>query len=303
MSGVRAPRFTVARYPAREISVFQAERGLLQEVVGRGRALLTSEKPRVMNRPVGLVLFLVASLSVSACSFRLGDDSPGERGEARFQYSSGDCLFGCSMDRPALAGSIVTVVARPEQADRRLTARIAGGSPATIAEQRESCYCDDGDSSRNIEPGERCLERETKRCSLSVDVDARAPGDASLELTDPSGALVDRTTLRIRSAARVDLEVRADRASLAPAADGAFEVMSGAKVEIESTVRDAEGAELVFSRSGVRHAYADRGILAPDEKVLLGGTDVEYAVTGRAGETSVTVQAYGAETVARFRVR
>lgn len=256
-----------------------------------------------MIRPVGLVLFLTASLSVSACSFRLGDDSPGELGEARFEYSSSSCLFGCSMERPALAGSIVTVVARTEEGDRRLTARIAGSSSARIAEQRESCHCDDGDTSRNVEPAERCLERETKRCSLSVDVDARAPGDASLELTDASGALVDRTTLRIRAAARVDLEVRADRTALAPEADGVFEVVRGAKVEIESTVRDADGAEMIFSRSGLRHVYADRAVLSPDEKVLLGATDVEYVVTGRAGETSITTQAYGAEAVARFRVR
>jgi hypothetical protein len=56
---------------------------------------------------------------VAACNFELGDDTEGDMGNLRFSYSGNGCFFGCSLDKNALQGSLVTVSVTGESEHRR----------------------------------------------------------------------------------------------------------------------------------------------------------------------------------------
>ena len=110
------------------------------------------------------VVGAIAALFTAACSIdvethdiELGDGSKGELGKLRFEVSSSACLLGCALDKPALQGSLVTIIASRMAPDAHLTARLAGGGRSTIVEQRESCSND-------------------RSCSVSVDIEVDAGG-------------------------------------------------------------------------------------------------------------------------------
>ena len=73
-----------------------------------------------------------------------GDDSPGQLGKARFEFSSSNCELGCGLDRTALQGSMVTVIVNGGDANRRPSARLASPELGKIAQQKEDCSCANG---------------------------------------------------------------------------------------------------------------------------------------------------------------
>ena len=243
---------------------------------------------------------LVVALAAAGCSPQLGADTAGEKGNLRFEYSS--CLFGCSLDQKALQGSQVSITTKGGDPDVPLVARLAGDPVGSIASQLESCSCasssGNGSRSRSIDASKLCDKAETKSCTLAVDIDTRTAGEAKLEIVDPAGAVVDRVTVHVRPAARIELDVHDRKAD----AQGIYEVGWGAKLKVGSKVLDADGVGMIFAKHGVTQAYADANIVGPDSSVLVGSTDVEDAVAKRAGETSLTVRAVGAESTVRFRV-
>ena len=54
--------------------------------------------------------------------------------------------------------------------------------------------------------------------------------------------------------------------------------------------------------SRLSQAYANKGIVGPDETAIFGSTDVEDAIANGLGETTLTTRAVGAESVVKFRV-
>jgi hypothetical protein len=62
-------------------------------------------RPYFVAALIGFASFAV----VAACNFELGDDTEGDMGNLRFSYSGNGCFFGCSLDKNALQGSLVTV--------------------------------------------------------------------------------------------------------------------------------------------------------------------------------------------------
>lgn len=243
---------------------------------------------------------LVAVATAGCSPIQLGSDTGGEKGNLRFEYSS--CFFGCSLDQKALQGSQISISAKGGDPNTALVARLAGDPVGSIASQAQSCSCNsssgNGSSSRTVGTGEKCAKTETKSCTVSVDIETKLAGDAKLEVVDPSGTVVDRVTVRVRPAARIELDVHGRKAN----DQGIYLVQSGEKLQIGSKVLDADGVAMIFAKHGVTQAYADQDIVAPDSSVLFGSTDVEDAVAKRAGETSLTVRAVGAESVVKFRV-
>lgn len=257
-----------------------------------------------MRLPLPLLLasFAVVSLSSAACSLELGDDTEGDEGAMHFSYGGDGCFFGCGLDRSALQGSMVTVSSKGGDPDVRATARIVGETMARISSQRESCWCSSRSTneseSRSIEPTATCASSETKECNLSLEVETSQPGDPKLEVVDPSGGLIDRVTLHIRPAARIEADVNEGGTKNGDV----YEVKRGFKVKVQSRVYDADDDEMIFVRHGVSFDYGDKAILKPDGEVLFGATDVEDMIATGTGETSVRVFAPGAEKVVRFRV-
>lgn len=251
-----------------------------------------------------LALALTAStLALAGCDFHIGEDTAGETGKLRFEYSSNDCLFGCGLDKLALEGSKVTVVATGGEPGTRMSARLASGAFAKISDQRENCTCKSDKATRLVDAVESCKVGETREsCSLAVDIETTGSGDAKLEIVDGAAKLTDRVTVKVRPAARINITARANGKDLT-ATDGAFDVKLGDALEIETDVLGADGGQMIFTEHGVHHAYGDEAVLRANKKELIGRTDVQSIVTGRAGETTVTISAPGAQTVARFRVR
>jgi len=224
-----------------------------------------------------LVITLAGTGCAPAWSETTTSNTPGEKGALTFEYDS--CVFGCGLDRPALQGSAVTLEVQGGTANAGLVARLSNPAVGTIANQYYSC--DEG------------------TCSLFVDIETKQAGETRVEVADKTGALVDGVALRVHAAARIDVDVHGHEA----AADGVFSVKQGEKLEVESTVFDADGAKLAFSHHGVAQVYADKGIVGPDDELeLFGRSDVEKAVANRAGETTLALRAVGAESIVRFRV-
>lgn len=261
-----------------------------------------------MLRPSFLLLSssIALALSTAACSFGLGESTEGDQGNLRFEYTGGDCLFGCGLDRNALQGSLVSVAVTGGDGDVRKSARLTNGSLGSISEQRESCRCESQtrsgssttSSSSSVEPTAACAAGTKKTCTLNVDIETVQSGESKLEITDASGRVVDRVTMHVRPAARIDVEVRQGGTEV----NGVYEVRNGFKVKVHSTVLDDEGGEMIFARHGVSHEYGDRSVLKPDGAVLIGSTDIEDMIASGVGETTVTVRAGGASKLLRFRV-
>ncbi len=256
-------------------------------------------------RSISSRLFAVALLAapVAGCDFSLTDDTAGEKGVVRFQYSSSSCLLGCGLDRSALQGSMVTVRAKGTAiAQKKPTASLSNAAIGKIANAAtSSCSCEAEGSSRSVEPDGTCGDNATKECTLDVDIETTGEGDTKLELKDASGALLDAITVKVRPASRIESTVRAADVDVAPK-DGVHVVKLGQKVELRSKVFVADGSEAIFTEHGVSHDYADTTILQRDTKVIVGATDIEYVATGRAGETTITTKATGASSTVRFRV-
>jgi hypothetical protein len=245
----------------------------------------------------------LCTLSAAGCSAKLGEKTDGENGALRFSYTNASgCIFGCGLDRPALQGSMVTVMSEGGNPDIRATARLVDPTVARIAAQTESCRCtshtENSSESHSIDAGDRCVSGQTKECSLSLDVETSQAGDPKLEIVDGSGGLIDRVTLHVRPAARIDVRVKEGATEIG----GVYEVKKGFKVKLESHVFDVDGGEAVFAKHGMSFDYGDESIVKPDTAVIFGSTEVEDMIAPGVGETTVKVRATGAEKVVRFRV-
>lgn len=246
--------------------------------------------------------FVLLSLSTAACNFKLGDKTEGDKGTMTFAYDGPGCLFGCGLDRSALQGSQVSLTAKGGDANVRQTARIAESSIARVSDQHESCSCDSSSGnqskSNSIEPSAKCASGETKSCNLAVDLETGDQGDAHLEIVDPTGALIDRVTVHVRPAARIDVKVNGSAVK-----EGEVVTLRNFdKVGLESHAFDANGDEALFTKHGISHDYGDTTILAPDDAVLFGSTNTEDMIAKEPGDTTVKVYAPGASQLVRFHI-
>ncbi len=266
---------------------------------------VVAKAPRTMRLPSLLLSsFVVASLSLGAagCSLKLGDHTEGDNGTLSFSYDGPGCFFGCGLDRSALQGSLVTVNAKGGDPNVTQTARILESSIARVSNQTPSCTCDsksgNTSSSSTVAPGEKCSGGATKSCSLSVDIETSDQGDAHLEVLGPSGAVIDRVTIHVRPAARLDVSV----GQTAVKDETPVTARVGDTVALETHAFDADGNEEIFTQHGISHDYADKSILEPANDDLFGSTNVEKMIAKQPGDTSITVRAPGAERVVHFHV-
>ena len=247
--------------------------------------------------------FVLLSLSTAACSVKLGDKTEGEKGAMTFAYDGPGCFFGCGLDRSALQGSLVTVTAkggdaerRPDGSHRGVVNRAGVGAArraratraaATRASRTASSRAPSAHPARPSGAASRSTSRRTDQ------------GDAHLGIVDPKGALVDRVTVRVRPAARIDVKVN----GIAVEEGEVSTLRNGDKVGLESHAFGANGDEAIFTEHGISHDYGDTTILRRDDSVLFGSTNVEdITIDVEPGDTTVTVGAPGAGRMVRFHV-
>lgn len=234
--------------------------------------------------------------ATTACSFQLGEQTKGEQGVLSFEYTSLDCLFGCGVEKPALAGSEVTITTRGLDPSKRYAASMTGASIGKITRQSESCSCTSSSgstsSSRGVDATASCGAGETKECFHQVTIATDKVGDAKLEMR-VGNELVDSTTIKARAATRIDVTARIDGNDLPPK-DGTYEAKVGTSVYLSAKAYDDNGP-LVTGDDGIALASADKKVLSV-QSYLLGVRAVS------AGETDLTLTATGTQSVMRFRI-
>src|SRR5690349_16369622 len=129
--------------------------------------------------------FAILASILGACVTHVEEKGPlaeleRDANSVQFDYSSYDCLFGCSTDRPVLEGSEVIV---------HINNLPKGGRVARLR----------GDIGVITETGEHC-EQKDSTCWVHVTIDAKRAGDGVLGLYDTAGKLLGKRTINVRPA-------------------------------------------------------------------------------------------------------
>jgi hypothetical protein len=258
--------------------------------------------------PLPMFLLLAACTAqtspVGAGGATLGSGTPGNNGKLQFAYVSSQCGLGCPLDRPVVQGAMITIQATGGDPSIAYTMAVEPASLGTVT-TAQTCMCSSSagtsGSGRVVGVGEPCGSGETRSCIVSADVQTSGPGTASIEVLDPSGRVVDSAPFSIAPADRIDQSVLVDGRAAAPGADGSYAVHVGDHIEVRSTVYSGD-QKMVFTQHGLEPSYSHPDVVASDPSVVLGATDVEYAVAKAPGDASVTMTAVGAKATVAFDV-
>lgn len=165
-----------------------------------------------------LLLAFMASfpLGLSGC-FSLGDSTSGELDQIEFSYST-NCILGCALDQPLMAGTTETLRLKGDAVTSDIT---VSSSAPEIARFR--LVADDDIISRNVE------------------MVTRAPGQVSLQVHRGS-ELLDQVTFSVREPRAIRFEI-VDDASHAEAKSLTLKV--GESAAVVARVTDVLGEELL----------------------------------------------------------
>lgn len=248
---------------------------------------------------VGHALALAAiGMSSTACSLLEDEDPPAG---VSFQYQAPTCAsYTCTPEnREILVGSTVTVVASGDQPHR--APQIADASIATIVGQSETCSCatPNGTGSTRLQDIDAaCPAEHRKGCSLAVEILTKQPGDAVLEILE-GGALLAETTVKVRTARRIDVAVGYGFSVVTPT-NGAYEVKVGEPLQVSPRFFGEE-LQMLATKEGVSFAY-DAAVLSPTELSLGTRLAILQVVPHASGESRVDIKAGGTESALQLRV-
>ena len=250
--------------------------------------------------------FLGALLGVLGCQpMRHLDGTLGERGRVAFAYQR-NCFFGCPIAQPLLSGTRQSVTLTGPGDDAHI--RVASSDPevADFALERQ-CYCERNGADTRVEVADdaSCRVGYVKRCDNTVLVEAGVEGEAWLELHESGSALIDRVALEVRDADRARFSLTAPDA-LGPLQTKRFELQVGDMADVELTLYDAEGRELL-APEGVHYAIDDPAVATVSAWLLGGGAAVDAGLDVSlqalaAGDTALRVTVPGLEAVATVHV-
>jgi len=234
---------------------------------------------------------VVAPLLATACSFELGDSTVGERGAVRFEYSGWSCLFGCDMKRPLLAGTEQTISVDGIRADDAGVRAVSTDPSVAKFTVDRSCGCEQSNENGTTYMSSKetsCPPDFRLVCENAITVRAVAPGEAGLELRSSDGALIDRTTVRVASAASVTLHGD-DGAEIGDS----MSMKQGDNVLVSARIVDAQGRELLADK-GV--TWTIEGGAVESGWCLLCDSDSTQLRAVAPGNATVGMHASGAET-------
>lgn len=260
--------------------------------------------PRAMRSHYVACFIALASLGTASfgCSSKQDKPKNGEMGNVTFEYGSWSCLFGCGPDRQVLQGASMTILVDGGEPGKLRHARIATENMGTVSSDEESCTCNkdtaDSSSSRGADNGTTCLSDETLSCMMTVNIETVAAGDAKLEIVDDKGKLIDRFTVPVRPASRVEVIVSAEQEDLVPK-EGVYEVHQNAHVQIQPIGYGSGEMELLYTGKGFAFTSSDKKIANPEGITFF---EVQPIKVPAAGTATVTVSAAAAQTEVRFRV-
>ena len=217
-----------------------------------------------------LLASVVVGLGISGCSLGpaidLGNNTEGKEGELEFTYGPRaffDCLFGCPIDAPMLAGATVGVEVVGGDIDDHFRATTSDGSIAAV-KYHESYSCASGSSSsagettRDVKSNEACKENEERRVLRIAGVTTKRAGSFDLRILDADGDLVDRVGLVAHDAASVQVF---ESGSPVPVSSP-LTVAPGNSLELAATIVDAKGNALLTDGDGFSWSSADPEVAA-----------------------------------------
>jgi len=253
----------------------------------------------------GWVAICGFGLAAAGCDIELGESTLGDLGEVEFSYTSG-CFFGCSLDRPLLPGTVGRISVSDAGDAAGVLASCAESGIATASVVR-SCVCERGGDGwaegAPVEPDEACEQGFDKRCDNVIELAAHAPGDATLELHQPSdGELIDRVTVLVRQPNSAWLEN--DGVSLPAGSPLLLRV--GQSDGVRVLMEDRDGRQLLVT-GGVTWTISDPQIAGfpqwlgdPAHELV---TDHIVSIEGlAAGDAAISIRAGDFELASPLRV-
>lgn len=230
---------------------------------------------------------------------KLGSGTAGAEGRVAFAYSGWSCLFGCELDRPMLVGTEETISMNGDGTDATGVTVTSSAPSIARATITRSCVCEqrsaEGSSATTAQDGEPCPTGYARSCTNDIQVDALRAGSAELTVHDPEGALLDRTTVNVATAARVTLlDPDSRKAITAP-----LSVAVGADFNLDAKAFDAAGTELMSSR-GIE--WSTTGAVSVEPFCFFCESGVGAFQADRVGPGTVTATAAGATASAGVRV-
>ncbi len=240
-------------------------------------------------------LALVAA-ALAACS-PFDSQTAGDNGRAEFAYAD-QCFLDCALDHPVAVGSTNAIVVSGDGAAAGIAVASSDEKIASFTVVGHSCSCQldsrSGSSAYGPVPDDaECSDGYQKTCSNRVEVAAHAQGDARLTVTGADGAIIDTTTVSVRRAASVSLQMStSDGSKPVDALSGHV----GDAMSVRAVLIDADGDELL-SAGAAGFSVADAGVATTEatsswfdwSRGVL--ADVHFV---GAGDTTLSVSGAGA---------
>lgn len=236
------------------------------------------------------LLVIGALFTLSGC----GGDEPrgtgGQLGTLRFEYATAEVCAGCAVEREVLVGSLLDV-------------EFFGLHPRVHVQVRST-----EPDVAEFQLASRCRFVGDDDCRDAVSMIAKSAGDADLEVFDDwTGTVLDRVTVKVRSAESLETVVKATPSQgggaeeIAPALDGIYELSVDSEVEITATARSASGSKLIATNAAIKGAYPDAHVLGP-RLAFVTAAPTEFAKANSPGVATVAVVGGGARRELDFRV-
>lgn len=220
---------------------------------------------------------LVAAFAVGGLVGCAGEPegSLGQLGNLRFAYT----CAGCSIEDEVLVGSTLDI--RVAEVNPNVRYAVRSTAPE-IAEFRSTAQC-------------RFIGQED--CHEGITVVTKKAGDVGLEMIDAwTETVLDRVTVKVRSASSIQASVKVGARTLERGASGAYEITVGNVVQIVSVAKAENGRALIATDGALREAYADETVVGPANR-----SDIAKAKT--PGTTTVSIIGAGARDELPFIVR
>jgi hypothetical protein len=247
----------------------------------------------------------VAGLAACSDGQDVANGTRGELGRVDFNYQR-SCFFGCPLEQPLLVGTRERIEMSDAGDAQGVSVESSATDVATFALER-SCYCERDDSTDRlgIREDASCPSVWHKHCDNSVLVAAADSGEAKLELRDARHELIDRVSVIVHEAHDAQFAATLPD-KLGPDIGSRFELENGKSLELELTLHDDDGLELL-APEGV-HWHVDDAMVATISAFLTGsgddlhdGLSVSVHATG-PGETQLHVTVPGLDTSVALQV-
>ncbi len=225
------------------------------------------------------------------------DASLGELSVVEFRYQR-SCFFGCPLEQPLLAGTREKISVTGPGDATGVTARSTDTDVVEFAIERQ-CFCErqDGENGRLlISESASCDGVWSKHCDNDVLVQAVDVGEATLELIDGHGKVLDRVELLVREADQAIFSAVYPNELGSVEAD-VFELSGSEMIEMNLQLYDADGFELLAPEA-VNWSVADEEVAIVNAWLIGRGASVSAGLsviveaTG-PGDTELAVEVPG----------